>query len=145
MSLGSKSGHILGSKNALFKVKNAIFFSLLGKFFYTLVPSSYFRKLHNYNYMYACNSLLNYLKIFSGQSRVTRIFSVSWVGSGWVKNLVNIGRVKTRPTPIVYQKEEDDNECFKGRMRHRKKGQAESDTFFSISNPAFETLSSSSF
>ena len=59
--------------------------------------------------MYACNSLLNYLKIFSGQSRVTRIFSVSWVGSGWVKNLVNIGRVKTRPTPIVYQKEEDDN------------------------------------
>ena len=26
LSLGSKSGHVLGSKNALFKVKNAIFF-----------------------------------------------------------------------------------------------------------------------
>ena len=45
LSLGSKSGQVLGSKNAIFKVKKAIFFSVLGKIVHSLVHSSYFRKI----------------------------------------------------------------------------------------------------
>ena len=45
LSLGSKSGQVLGSKNAIFKVKNAIFFSVQGKIVHILVHSSYFRKI----------------------------------------------------------------------------------------------------
>ena len=74
--------------------------------------------------MYACNSLLNYLKKISGQSRVkiwrcrvTRVFPVFRVGSGQKIYLIRVGsgrvisgQVKTRPSP-------SNNQLFKAYLK----------------------------